>query len=344
MTANEICHDWLLWWSPVASIRCGACGLAHSSVDAVRSCYAEQRRKNSLNRPPASGRNSLNRLSARRRRPAELDEIAEHGRAQVDPYPVERKDREAARRRAEPSIGEKCLAEALDRDGSVRYRREEPIVGYYVDFFFPDAYLIVEVLSRTYHEKRVKDGRRADVLRAAGYAYMEFWTDDILRNTGSIVKPIIRLVRPRQKQADARRRRGPAKPTARDVRTLRRETERLDAEARRDAGFDVKRRRRAAPIRKAEEHRQEAEKYRFRCATCRRRFFASAKPWPRCHACQDDSAVLSVCSGDQCRTEFPGRELARFCGRCVGGRNDIRDSRRGGLSEYWKRGRHSRGT
>ena len=74
-----------------------------------------------------------------------LGQIASHGRAQVKPYDPTRKAAEAAARRARPTPPENCLEKALRAAGSMWFTREEIILGYVVDFFFPEANVIVEV-------------------------------------------------------------------------------------------------------------------------------------------------------------------------------------------------------
>ena len=54
----------------------------------------------------------------------ELEQIAEHGRAQVEPYPHEQKVAQAAERLRKPSETERRLEEALHATGRLQFQRE----------------------------------------------------------------------------------------------------------------------------------------------------------------------------------------------------------------------------
>jgi len=122
------------------------------------------------------------------------------------------------------------------------------------------------------------------------------------------------------------------------------ERERLKGEAERKRQYDQKWAGRASSVRAAEDEKASRRKYKFCCRTCNRSFFADEKPWPRCRKCQNDSAIVCVCSGNGCQKEFPGRGVLAYCDRCEDKRHGIRDSFYGGISNIWKTGKHSRGT
>jgi len=118
--------------------------------------------------------------------------------------------------------------------------------------------------------------------------------------------------------------------------------ERDEEEAKRDREYEQKRAERASVVRKAEEKKSSGKKYKFRCKTCNRTFFAKQRPWPRCNKCQNDLSVVCVCSGDGCQKEFLDRMVDSYCSRCDD--RSIRESFGGGISSVWKRGKHSKGT
>jgi len=107
-----------------------------------------------------------------------------------------------------------------------------------------------------------------------------------------------------------------------------------------DSEFELKRRSRASVVRTAEVNK----KYRFRCVNCSHEFISAATPWPRCRRCPAGSQVVCVCSGKRCGIEFVRRDVGRLCDRCSGKASEIRGSMKGGISEVWKTGRHSKGT
>lgn len=105
-------------------MKCGHCNKTHWTVVEVRAC--------------AEGQNQTSVSNVRT-----MTQIANHGRAQIEPYDPEKKAAEAAARRANPTPPERCLAEALRAAGSIKLRPEEIIRGYVVNFFFPEVKLIV---------------------------------------------------------------------------------------------------------------------------------------------------------------------------------------------------------
>ena len=123
-----------------------------------------------------------------------------------------------------------------------------------------------------------------------------------------------------------------------------------EAKRKRDVrGYDKKRAKRASPVRAspvryAEKKKASRRKYKFCCRTCEGHFFEYEKPWPRCRKCQNDSAIVCVCSSNGCQKEFPGREVLAYCDRCEDERYEIRNSFHNEYATIWKTGRHSKGT
>ena len=70
-----------------------------------------------------------------------------------------------------------------------------PIGRFIVDFFCPEAMLIVEVDGGQHaHEK---DLARDEWLTAEGYCVLRFWNNDVLQNADGVVLKILDAVRRR---------------------------------------------------------------------------------------------------------------------------------------------------
>jgi very-short-patch-repair endonuclease len=68
-----------------------------------------------------------------------------------------------------------------------RFRRQQPIGRYIVDFFCTEARLIVEV-DGGQHAK--ESSARADWLVGRGYRVVRFWNNDVLANTDGVLLTI----------------------------------------------------------------------------------------------------------------------------------------------------------
>ena len=101
-----------------------------------------------------------------------------------------RKTERARRRRREPTDAEARLWKHLRNRqvAGAKFRREEPLVGYYVDLLCEDAKLIVEA-DGGQHNPEV-DAQRTEMLEAAGYIVLRFWDHDILANTEGVIEEI----------------------------------------------------------------------------------------------------------------------------------------------------------
>lgn len=74
-----------------------------------------------------------------------------------------------------------------------KFRREERLLGYYVDFLCEEAKLIVEA-DGGQHGPDI-DAERTAALEAAGYTVIRFWNNDILGNTEGVIAEIRRVLR-----------------------------------------------------------------------------------------------------------------------------------------------------
>ncbi len=69
-----------------------------------------------------------------------------------------------------------------------RFRRQHPLDPYVVDFFCPEAHLIVEV-DGGQHSPEV-DKKRQRWLESQGHRVLRFWNNDVLQNTEGVVATI----------------------------------------------------------------------------------------------------------------------------------------------------------
>ncbi len=285
-------------------------------------------------------------------RPAasDLDQIAAHGRAQVAPYDRTKKTADAATRRANPTASEQCLQDALTAEGSLVFRREEEILGYVVDFFFPETNTVVEVDGAHHRTQSVRDNLRDSLLRANWYAVIRFPASTVMSEPDAVVAQIVEVIQARQKTNSDRRtpRNGPVAVVVsrgepvrtREAERNRRALQRCRATLDRTRSHQHDDRAHSAKSNKV----RPPAKFRFHCPGCRRSFYASSVPWPQCRKCPGSPAVTCICSRQGCGKPILGRSVKRYCEICDQKTREIRESFGGGLSVAWKNGRHSRGT
>jgi 5-methyltetrahydrofolate--homocysteine methyltransferase len=106
-----------------------------------------------------------------------------------------RKITEAAKElRHKPTEAEKKLWQKLKskKINGVKFRREEPIGSYIVDFVNYENKLVIEVDGHPHREKEVKinDGYRTQWLESQGFRVIRFWDSEILKNTKEVLEKI----------------------------------------------------------------------------------------------------------------------------------------------------------
>lgn len=72
-----------------------------------------------------------------------------------------------------------------------RFRRQHPIGPYVVDFFCPEAKLIVEVDGGQHADE---SDRRTRWLEERGYRVVRFWNNDVLANTEGVLLAILAAI------------------------------------------------------------------------------------------------------------------------------------------------------
>ena len=76
-----------------------------------------------------------------------------------------------------------------------RFRRQHPIGPYVVDFFCPEAKLIVEVDGGQHDALAEQDANRTEWLEKRGYRVVRFWNNDVLANTEGVLLAILEQLR-----------------------------------------------------------------------------------------------------------------------------------------------------
>ena len=100
----------------------------------------------------------------------------------------------ARKLRADPTEAEIRLWSKLRRkqlDG-FRFRRQQPMGNYIVDFFCPEAGLIIEVDGGQHVDESPV---RADWLTDRGYRVIRFWNNEVLANTEGVLETILDALR-----------------------------------------------------------------------------------------------------------------------------------------------------
>ena len=72
-----------------------------------------------------------------------------------------------------------------------KFRRQNEIGLYVVDFVCPDAGLIVELDGGQHGEQLIYDEARTRKLREQGYRVLRFWNNDALTNTEGVFEAIL---------------------------------------------------------------------------------------------------------------------------------------------------------
>ena len=86
-----------------------------------------------------------------------------------------------------------------------KFRRQQPVGRYIVDFFCPESKLVVE-LDGGHHADQVQaDQRRTEFLTKAGYRVLRFWDNEVLSETEAVLQKIVEeLNRPSPRPSPSR--------------------------------------------------------------------------------------------------------------------------------------------
>jgi len=97
--------------------------------------------------------------------------------------------------RREMTPAEKVLwQEVRAKKLGVRFRRQQVIQGFIVDFYCHKAALVVEVDGDIHDLQQEEDARREKALSALGLRIVRFRNDEVVRNVSAVVRKIRDLV------------------------------------------------------------------------------------------------------------------------------------------------------
>jgi very-short-patch-repair endonuclease len=99
--------------------------------------------------------------------------------------------------RREMTLPERLLwREIRGRRLGPRFRRQVPMEPYVVDFYCPQARLIVEVDGEFHAERQVEDARRTARLESRGYRVIRFQATEILVDLDGVLERLLIEIAP----------------------------------------------------------------------------------------------------------------------------------------------------
>ena len=101
-------------------------------------------------------------------------------------------NRRARELRKNPTEAEKFLWRRIRgrQLRGARFRRQHPIGPYVVDFFCPQAKLVIEIDGGQHAIDGERDGGRTAWLEERGYLVVRFWNNDVLGNIDGVLHRI----------------------------------------------------------------------------------------------------------------------------------------------------------
>ncbi|HEY7655224.1 MAG TPA: DUF559 domain-containing protein [Burkholderiales bacterium] len=102
----------------------------------------------------------------------------------------------ARKLRSNLTDAEKRLWRRLQRRqiGRAKFRRQQPIGRYIVDFVCFECRVIIEVDGGQHAERRYDDEQRTRWLEARGYRVLRFWNNDVLEHTDAVAQAVFDAV------------------------------------------------------------------------------------------------------------------------------------------------------
>jgi very-short-patch-repair endonuclease len=77
----------------------------------------------------------------------------------------------------------------------LKFRRQQPLGPYIVDFVCLEKRLVVEVDGGQHAENANYDTQRDDWLHDQGFVVLRFWNNDVLKNIDSVVEQVIKTLK-----------------------------------------------------------------------------------------------------------------------------------------------------
>lgn len=74
----------------------------------------------------------------------------------------------------------------------IKFRRQQPIDSYIVDFISFERKIIIEIDGGQHNEKKkaLEDQKRSNVLERKGYKVMRFWNNEVLQNLSGVLEAL----------------------------------------------------------------------------------------------------------------------------------------------------------
>ena len=94
-------------------------------------------------------------------------------------------------RRASTGVEQRLWCRLRDRQlGGIKFRRQEPIGLFVVDFCSLEAKLVVELDGGQHAEQMGKDAARTAALERFGYRVLRFWNSEVTENLDEVLERI----------------------------------------------------------------------------------------------------------------------------------------------------------
>ena len=83
---------------------------------------------------------------------------------------------------------------------SLKFKRQQPIGNYIVDFICKEAKIIIEVDGGQHNEKEIieADNEKTAFLESKGYKVIRFWNNEVYENIEGIIKRLEKEINPHQ--------------------------------------------------------------------------------------------------------------------------------------------------
>ncbi len=105
--------------------------------------------------------------------------------------PSEQQTARARQLRVNATDVEKLLWQRLrNAQMGAKFRRQEPILGFTVDFVAHDHRLIIELDGGQHAERIEHDQRRTRMLEQAGFRVLRFWNNELNENLDGVLETI----------------------------------------------------------------------------------------------------------------------------------------------------------
>lgn len=76
-----------------------------------------------------------------------------------------------------------------------KFRRQQPIGDYIVDFVCFDEQLVIEVDGGQHNQQKEEDEIRTQWLEGEGFDVIRFWNNEVLNQTDQVLEELLRTLR-----------------------------------------------------------------------------------------------------------------------------------------------------